>query len=66
MEVLFAVAACLGAFALGAMAQKPRLTGKTRETAPDPEEELPPGLRRQWEDFLRYTGYPEGEGRDED
>ena len=46
--------------------QSPRLTGKTRETAPDPEEELPPGLRRQWEDFLRYTGYPEGEGRDED
>ena len=49
MEVLFAVAGCLGAFALGLLA-------RGREPA---EPDMPPELERQWENFLSYTGWPE-------
>lgn len=64
MEVLFAVAGCLGAFALGVLAcgrTGPRLR-EGGQKSPD----VPPELARQWEEFLSYTGYPEGGSMHED
>lgn len=67
MEVLFAVAGCLGAFVLGALAAGYRYARQVEQgTGTEPEAELPPGLRRQWEDFLSYTGYPGEDEHDED
>lgn len=54
MEVFFAVAGCLGAFALGALTAG---WSGGRRKAPQ-QEEIPQEIRRQWEDFLSYTGYP--------
>ncbi len=52
MEVLFAVAGCLGAFALGVLA-----CGRTApRLQPGDRADVPPELERQWEAFLRYTG----------
>ncbi len=67
MEVLFAAAGCLGAFALGLAANRicagrPQEDGQ--DTAPG-EEELPPAVKRQWRDFLQYDGRG-GTGYEED
>ena len=64
MEVLFAVAGCLGAFALGLLAGRPirpRARGE-EPAAPD----MPPELRRQGDDFVNYTGRPAGGYEHED
>ena len=67
MEVLFAVTGCLGAVVLGALAAGYRHARQVEQgTGAEPEAELPPGLRRQWEDFLSYTGYPGEDEHDED
>ncbi len=57
MEVLFAVAGCLGAFALGLLARGAATPPARGREPADPD--MPPGLERQWEDFLSYTGRPE-------
>ena len=45
MEVLFAVAGCLGAFVLGALAAGYRHARQVEQgTGTEPEAELPPGL----------------------
>lgn len=64
MEVLFAVAGCLGAFALGTLTAG--RNNSRRQAAGQEEEEIPQELRQQWENFLSYTGYPEEEGPYED
>ncbi len=63
MEVLFAVAGCLCAFALGFLARSCGVSGGGQ---PPQQQDLPPGLARQWDDFLSYTGGAEGGGRHED
>lgn len=67
MEVLFAIAGCLGAFALGLAANRlcAARPQDNRAEAPPEQEDLPPGLKRQWQDFLQYDGRG-GTGYEED
>ena len=61
MEVFFAVIGCLGAFVLGLAAGRAVSPQAVPPAVSYPAEApLPPGLERQWEDFMNYTGRPEG------
>lgn len=37
------------------------LSGRHRERPPEKKEELPPKLKKQWENFARYDGTDKGQ-----